>query len=229
MTDQLPENARLPEPHVEWAVEVTWRDWKKAGAKGPTSQYGPFDKREAADRFLDQQRRDRDVAATRVFERLAAYTVWDSIEEPEPTSEADRNLRLARYYDRMADEMGLHPHARVIPPESASGATRTRLLPPPGQEVEQILANDWHRDQCACTGWPKQCVGLAHPIPPMTWTVEAVLDALSRVPKPGDLAEDASLHVEQTGHSVTWNEECGLWGCHDCSWTDPNAPRIPPG
>lgn len=107
-------------------------------------------------------------------------------------------------------------------PESTSESARL------AEQLEQILANDWHQDQCACVGWPKRCVGLTNPVPPMTWTVEAVLDALSRVPKPGDLAEDAALHVEHTGHSVTWSEECGLWGCHDCSWTDPNAPTIPP-
>lgn len=97
---------------TEWAVEVTWRDWKKAGAKGPTSQFGPFSTPESRDAFLDQQRRDRDIAATRVLTRRAAYTPWDSTDQPEPTSEADRDLRLARYYDRM----GLSLHTRVIPP-----------------------------------------------------------------------------------------------------------------
>lgn len=116
MADQA-ENTHLPEPRVEWAVEVTWRDWKKAGAKGPTSQFGPFEDEGARDRFIDVQRRDRDVAATCVFTRWAAFTVWDSTEEPEPTSEADRNLRLARFYNEWPDQrLGIAPPPADPPP-----------------------------------------------------------------------------------------------------------------
>lgn len=85
--------------HTEWAVEITWKDWKKAGAHGPTSQYASFDTKEACDTFVDMQRRDPDVAATRVLSRRAAYTAWEG-PEPDPTTEADREARLRDYYER---------------------------------------------------------------------------------------------------------------------------------
>lgn len=85
----------------EWAVEVTWRDWKKAGAKGPTSQYGPFDTPEWRDRFLGQQRRDRDVTATRVLKRRAHYTPWVGPDAPEPTTEKEREALLRAEWERI--------------------------------------------------------------------------------------------------------------------------------
>lgn len=95
MSDDHP---ALGEPQREWAVEVTWVDWKRSGAKGPTSQYGAFKTEAGRYRFLDVQRRDREVAATRVMSRMAAYTQWGPETEPEPTSEEDREARLDRFY-----------------------------------------------------------------------------------------------------------------------------------
>jgi hypothetical protein len=89
----------LGDPQVEWAVEVTWRDWKKAGAKGPTSQYGPFETEEHRDSFLNSQRRDRAITATRVLTRLAAYTPWDPSGEANPTSQEER-LRMHEQFLR---------------------------------------------------------------------------------------------------------------------------------
>jgi hypothetical protein len=94
-TPLLPER---DEWRTEWAVEVTWRDWKKAGAKGPTSLYAQFDTPEQRDQFLAIQRRDRDVAATRVLTRLAAYTPWEGPESPEATSDEEREALLASLY-----------------------------------------------------------------------------------------------------------------------------------
>lgn len=94
-------SAVLEEPRVEWAVEVTWRDWRKAGAKGPTSQYGPFETPEGRDAFVRMQRRDRDVAATRVLTRLAAYSPWDGPTAPEATSEEERERLLNEEYARL--------------------------------------------------------------------------------------------------------------------------------
>lgn len=108
MTEPTPQQptdrAPMPEPQVEWAVEVTWLDWKRAGAKGPTSQFGPFETEESRDRFIDTQRRDRDIAGTRILSRLAAYTPWEGPEEVEATTEEDRNERL----DRLHAEMFAH-------------------------------------------------------------------------------------------------------------------------
>lgn len=88
---------------TEWAVEVTWRDWRKAGAKGPTSQFGPFEERPPVDRFLEIQRRDRDVAATRVLTRQAAYTPWAGPENADPTSEEERDALLQAFYEQMTN------------------------------------------------------------------------------------------------------------------------------
>lgn len=90
-----------PEWRTEWAVEVTWRDWKKAGAKGPTSQYGAFETEGHRDRFLASQRKDRDVTATRVLTRRAAYTPWVGPETSEQTTEAEREALLAAEYERI--------------------------------------------------------------------------------------------------------------------------------
>ena len=87
--------------HTEWAVEVTWRDWRKAGAKGPTSQFGPFSTQEQRDSFLEMQRRDRDITATRVLERRAAYTDWTGPDTPTQTSEEEREALLNAYYESM--------------------------------------------------------------------------------------------------------------------------------
>lgn len=89
----------VSEPRTEWAVEVTWRDWKAAGAKGPTSQYGPFETEAHRDNFLDMQRRDRDITATRVLSRHAAYSPWVGPSEAEPTTEEEREARLRRWYE----------------------------------------------------------------------------------------------------------------------------------
>lgn len=91
----------LGEPQIEWAVEVTWADWKRAGARGPTSQYGPFTTPESRDAFVDIQRRDREIAATRVLSRFAAYSPWAGPTEADATSEEDRSARLERYYAEM--------------------------------------------------------------------------------------------------------------------------------
>lgn len=88
-------------PRTEWAVEVTWRDWQRAGAKGPTSQYGPFENEDHLNRFLAEQRRDRDVAATRVLTRLAAYTAWTGPSQVLPTSEEERQVLLTQAYESM--------------------------------------------------------------------------------------------------------------------------------
>lgn len=85
---------------AEWAVEVTWSDWHKAGAKGPTSQYGPFADEGHRDRFLECQRRDRDVAGTRVLARSAAYTPWVG-EDVSPTSSDERDVLLLREWERI--------------------------------------------------------------------------------------------------------------------------------
>jgi hypothetical protein len=92
-----------PDWRTEWAVEVTWRDWEKAGAKGPTSQFGPFDTPAQRDSFLEMQRRDRDIAATRVLTRRAAYTPWDGPDTPTPTSEEERESLLELYYEHMME------------------------------------------------------------------------------------------------------------------------------
>lgn len=91
----------VPEWGTEWAVEVTWQDWEKAGAKGPTSQYGPFENPEHRDRFLEEQRRDREVAATRVLTRHAAYTPWTGPDAVDPTSAEEREALLIQQYERM--------------------------------------------------------------------------------------------------------------------------------
>lgn len=52
-------------------------------------------------------------------------------------------------------------------------------------------------------------------------------ERLASMPK--ETAGQAIEHVEATGHSVDWNDECHLWACFDCSWTDSNfVPTIPP-
>lgn len=96
------QNDVAPDWRTEWAVEVTWLNWKKAGAKGPTSQYGPFETEEHRDRFLDQQRRDREVTATRVLTRRAAYTPWTASGAAEPTTEEEREALLAALYEQIA-------------------------------------------------------------------------------------------------------------------------------
>ncbi|WP_300953852.1 hypothetical protein [Nocardioides oceani] len=96
---------------TEWAVEVTWADWRAAGAKGPTSQYGPFEHESQRDLFLATQRRDRAVAATRVLTRRAAYTAWTPTSAVEETSEAERQRLLAEVYEQITG--AVHPH----PPE----------------------------------------------------------------------------------------------------------------
>ena len=88
-------------PRTEWAVEVTWLDWEKAGAKGPTTQYGPFETEQHRDRFLAEQRRDRDVSATRVLTRTATYTPWDGPETACATSEQEREALLAEHYEEI--------------------------------------------------------------------------------------------------------------------------------
>lgn len=90
-----------PETITEWAVEVTWRDWQKAGAHGPTSQYGPFDNPGQRDSFLEQQRRDRDVTATRVLTRQATYTPWEQESDQGPTTEEERNELLAAHHHKI--------------------------------------------------------------------------------------------------------------------------------
>lgn len=104
MTEQHAENARRVE---EWAVEVTWVDHVKAGAKGPTSQYGPFDNQEHRDRFLKEQRRDRAVAATRVLTRVATYTEWEGVPDANPTTEEERERLLMELYEEVAG----HPYS----------------------------------------------------------------------------------------------------------------------
>jgi hypothetical protein len=89
------EKARVVE---EWAVEVTWVDYVKAGAKGPTSQFGPFDDRDDRDRFLKMQRRDRDIAATRVLSRIATYTDWEGVPDAEPTTVEERERLLMEWH-----------------------------------------------------------------------------------------------------------------------------------
>lgn len=101
MTDRQAAATWNYEPRMEWAVEVTWLDWEKAGAKGPTSQYGPFETEEHRDRFLAEQRRDREVAATRVLTRFATYTPWDGPVDACPTSEREREALLAEHYEEM--------------------------------------------------------------------------------------------------------------------------------
>lgn len=95
-------------PVLEWAIEVTWADWKKAGAQRPTSQYGPFSDEERATIFHTQQRRDRAIAATRVLTRYATYTPWEvatlPVGETGPTSEAERDRLHEEYLQAlMAD------------------------------------------------------------------------------------------------------------------------------
>jgi hypothetical protein len=87
---------------TEWALEVTWRDWKKAGAKGPTSQFGPFENRDHLDEFEKTQRRDRDIRATRVLTRRAAYTPWTGPDTPEPTTEREREQLLADLHRQLS-------------------------------------------------------------------------------------------------------------------------------
>jgi hypothetical protein len=84
------------ETRTEWAIEVTWLDWKKAGAKGPTSQFGPFETEEQCDSFLVQYRRDRDIAATRVLTRRVAYTEWEG-GEPIATTKEERDRLLKEW------------------------------------------------------------------------------------------------------------------------------------
>jgi len=86
---------------TEWAVEVTWTDWQKAGAKGPTSRFGPFEHPHQRDQFITIQRRDRDVAATRVLTRHAAYTPWTGPDDVIPTSEEERTALLAQLYEEI--------------------------------------------------------------------------------------------------------------------------------
>lgn len=93
-------------PRTEWLVEVTWRDWKKAGAKGPTSEYGPMETEEQRDSFLDWMRRDRDIVATRVLERRAYYTPWTGPEEVSVVTDEEREARLAEYHQRILSGEG---------------------------------------------------------------------------------------------------------------------------
>lgn len=84
-------------PNVEWAVEITWVDPEKSGAKGPTSQYGEFEDQEHLASYLRTCRQDRAIAATRIMRRRAGYTPWEPTEEPQPTSEEERE-RLYREF-----------------------------------------------------------------------------------------------------------------------------------
>lgn len=79
---------------TEWAVEVTWVDAKKAGAQGPTSQYGPFETEAHRDKFLTEMRRDRAISATRVLTREASYTPWEPTGEASPISDEERDALL---------------------------------------------------------------------------------------------------------------------------------------
>lgn len=105
-SDALPP---LDEWLTEWAVEVTWRDWKAAGAKGPTSQYGPFEHPFQRDQFIAMQRKDRDVAATRVLTRRAVYTPWVGPDAPSPTSEEEREALLTEFYEQMTGTSATPP------------------------------------------------------------------------------------------------------------------------
>ena len=57
------------------------------------------------------------------------------------------------------------------------------------EEVEQILIADWHEDQCGCLEFRDtgMCWYQEHPeagirmTPPITWSVEDVLDAFDQV------------------------------------------------
>lgn len=44
-------------------------------------------------------------------------------------------------------------------------------------DVQRRLADEWHRDQCACEPWPADCVNRM--LPPATWSAEAMLVALA--------------------------------------------------
>lgn len=86
---------------TEWAVEVTWADWRKAGAKGPTSQFGPFDHPFQRDQFVAKMRRDRDITAIRVLTRRAVYTEWTAAGERIITSPEERERLLAEHFADM--------------------------------------------------------------------------------------------------------------------------------
>ena len=86
---------------TEWAVEITWVDWRKAGVRGPTSTFEGFTDPGHIEAFLETQRIDHAVASTRVFERRAAHTAWQPISDPDPTSDADRDAWLVRHYKRL--------------------------------------------------------------------------------------------------------------------------------
>lgn len=85
----------------EWAVEVLWRDWKKAGAKGPTSQFAPMDTEEQAKQFADRMRSDRDVTAVRILTRRAYYTPWSGDLTWVPITEEEREALRMKLYDEM--------------------------------------------------------------------------------------------------------------------------------
>lgn len=88
-------------PRTEWAVEITWVDWRKAGAMGPTSLRGPLETIEECERLLSEVRRDRAVAATRVLTRQAAYTPWAGPEVADVVTEQEREALLQDLFDRM--------------------------------------------------------------------------------------------------------------------------------
>ena len=103
------ETATQPElgARVEWGVEVTWVDPARAGALGPTSQYGPFTSIRQVESFVDQQRIDEEIAATRVLARAAAYTDWAPLTESEPTTREDRAARKERLFEKLMAERDL--------------------------------------------------------------------------------------------------------------------------
>lgn len=95
--------ADLLDPVIEHAVEVTWVDPAKAGAKGKTSQYDPFTDPEHLRRFHRDMRSDIAVASTRVLTRVAAYTDWIG-GDPVPIEPGERDRLLQQRYDEvMAD------------------------------------------------------------------------------------------------------------------------------
>lgn len=82
---------------TEFAVEITWVDHVKAGAKGRRGIYGWLEDRTQVDLIREAYRRDRAIEATRVLTRTATYTDPVEHEPLEVITPEIRDAALTRY------------------------------------------------------------------------------------------------------------------------------------
>ena len=73
--------------------------------------------------------------------------------------------------------------------------------------------------QCACGAqwslWDGICVATA------PWSMLSAKGQAERLATmPAETVGEALQHIDETGHCVDWNDECHLWACFDCAWTD---------